>query len=85
MKIYLVGLDLAYPGGINYAHGVSQKRMETKKGDCRVKSVDGKMVETSQVFDLFRQAIEKQLENNPEVDFINLSKHGALIKGARKP
>ena len=84
-RIYLAGLDLAYPGGINYAIGVSHERLETQKGDFLVKAVDGKTVETSPVFDLFRQAIEVQIANNPDVDFINLSKHGALIKGARKP
>ncbi len=83
-RIYLVGLDLAYPGGISYANGVSQIREENKKGNSTVKSVDGTIVESCQAFDMFRQIIEKQIEKHPEVDFINMSQHGALIKGARK-
>ncbi len=82
-KIYLVGLDLAYPGGVSYASGVSQKRTEDRGGDLLVKSVDGSMVYTSHVFDLFRIAVEQTIQKHPEVDFINLSRHGALIKGAK--
>lgn len=84
-RIFLAGLDLAYPGGINYAHGVSHKREEKRKGNCQVRSADGSMVETSQAFDLFRHSIEEQIKKNPNIDFINLSKHGALIKGAHQP
>lgn len=83
-KIYLVGLDLAYPGGISYANGVSQKREENKKGNSTVKSVDGTIIESCQAFDMFRQIIEKQISDHPDVDFINMSSHGALIKGAKK-
>ncbi|RKM60399.1 DUF115 domain-containing protein [Butyrivibrio sp. CB08] len=80
-KFYLAGLDLAYPGGVSYAHGVAHERVENKQGNCSVESVDGTMVETSQVFDLFRRTIEEQISVHPDLEFINLSKHGALIHG----
>ena len=84
-KIYLVGLDLGYPGGVSYAKGVSQKREEGKKGNCQVKSVDGRMIESNQVFDMFITIIERQIAAHPEVTFINMSPNGALIRGAKKP
>lgn len=84
-KIYLVGLDLGYPGGITYAKSVSHKREEGKKGNCTVRSVNGKMIETNQVFDMFRGIIEEQIAHHPETKFVNMSKNGALIKGAKKP
>lgn len=82
-RVYLIGLDLAYPGGISYATGVSQKRVEDRGGDLKVMSVDGTEVYTSRVFDMFRIAVETKVEKHPEVSFINMSKHGALIKGAK--
>ncbi|WP_027216537.1 motility associated factor glycosyltransferase family protein [Butyrivibrio fibrisolvens] len=84
-KIFLVGLDLAFPGGISYAKGVSQKREEGKKGNSTVQSVDGKIIASNQTFDMFRTIIEQQIAKHPEVTFINMSPHGALIKGAKNP
>ncbi len=82
-KVYLIGLDLAYPGGINYANGVSQKRVDGMDEGLLVKSVDGSMVQTSDVFDMFRIAVEQKIERHPEVSFINMSKHGAYIEGTK--
>ncbi len=81
-KIHLVGLDLAYPDGISYARGVSQARSEDRKGDCQVMSVEGRMIDSSKVFDMFRGEIEAQIALHPDIEFINHSRNGALIKGA---
>ena len=82
-KIYLLGLDLGYPGGQNYAKGMPHETMSDKRGAMKVKSVDGSMIETSAAFNLFRIGIEQKIADNADVDFINMSKHGAYIEGAK--
>lgn len=82
-KMYFVGLDLGYPGGKHHADGIGVDTSKTRTGDLAVKSVDGGMVDTTYTFVQFRERIEDIIANNPQVEFINMSKHGALIKGSR--
>lgn len=81
-KIYLVGQDLAYPGGQKYAKYMPHEEAPNAKWEMQVPSVDGGMVDTCEAFDWFRKAIEYQIAKYDHVKFINLSKHGAMIKGA---
>ncbi len=84
-KVYLVGLDLAFPGGEVHADGMPHEKFGYKSEAMLVPSVNERVVETTPVFNDFRLGIEQILERNPEIDFINMSKDGALIKGARRP
>ncbi len=80
-KIYLVGQDLAFPSGRKYAKNMPHDEAPNEKWEIQVQSVDGSMVYTSEVFDWLRKSLEWQIEKNKNIKFINLSKHGALIKG----
>lgn len=81
-KIYLVGQDLAYPGGRKYAGNMPHAECPDAKWDMQVPSVDGSMVDTCEAFDWFRKAIESQIAKYDYIAFENMSKHGAYIKGA---
>ncbi len=80
-RIHLVGLDLAYPDGFNYAHGMAHERTQKTDITMSVASVDGGTVGTNEVFDIFRKAIEKQVARHKNIQFINHSSHGAVISG----
>ena len=80
-KIYLVGQDLAYPDGKSYAAGMPYVADASKRGTMLVPSVDGGMVPTSEAFNWFRIGIETQIARYRDVEFVNLSMHGAFIKG----
>ena len=80
-KVYLVGQDLAYPEEKAYAGGMPYFVDAKARCTMRVPSVDGGMVATSNAFNWFRQGLESQISRHPDISFINLSRHGALIKG----
>lgn len=77
-EIIFVGQDLGFvdnkshAGTINYVQedGVYKK----------VESVDGSMINTNDGYMYFKRQIEKEIEENPDVRFINCS-NGARIKG----
>ncbi len=86
VRIYLVGQDLAYPSGQMYAKGMPHANTaENAKWDIMVPSVNGEMVYSCEAFEWFRKALEFQIRKYNNVDFINMSKIGALIKGANPP
>ncbi|MCR5671752.1 MAG: DUF115 domain-containing protein [Butyrivibrio sp.] len=81
-KVYLVGVDLAYPGGKNYAGGMPHDTVNNAKGGVQVPSVDGKMVDTVPVFLTFISIVEKKIADCKQTQFYNMSKNGALLRGA---
>ena len=83
-KVYLVGQDLAYPDGKTYAAGMPYVAEAQSRGTMLVPSADGGMVPTSEAFNWFRIGLETQIASYPDVRFVNLSRHGALIKGCVK-
>lgn len=80
-KIYLIGLDLAYPEGKNYAGGAAHELSQVKRNRITVKDVNGKDVETVPTFITFKKIIEKKIADNSNIIFYNLSKQGAFING----
>ena len=80
-KVYLVGQDLAYPEGRKYASGMPHEEKAADQYEIKVPSVDGKMVDTCEVFLWFKKALEYQISKHPNIKYINMSKHGALIEG----
>lgn len=80
-KIYMVGQDLAYPAGQKYAANMPQE-LSPGPSHIQVKSVDGSLVETCEAFKWFRKAIESQIRKYDQIEFINMSEHGAYIDGA---
>lgn len=82
-KIYLVGLDLAFPGGNVHAKEMPHDKIAYKHEAIMVPSMSGGMVETTPVFNDFRLGVEEIISRNPKVEFINMSRDGAVIKGAK--
>lgn len=81
-SIELIGLDLAYPNGDSHAAGtMDYKKVNTEKMEM-VPSVNGDLVPTTHVFKVYIQNVEKIIERDSNIIFYNLSKEGALIKGA---
>ncbi|MCR5128364.1 MAG: DUF115 domain-containing protein [Lachnospiraceae bacterium] len=83
-KVYLVGQDLAYPDGRTYAAGMPYATEGQSRGTMPVTSVDDGTVLTSEAFNWFRIGLETQIARHPDIAFVNLSKHGALIRGCVK-
>ncbi len=83
-RIFLIGSDLAYAGGKNYADGLAHDKDEGATGvqaDVYVKAVDGGMVRTNPLYNVFRSIMETQIAIHSDVEVINLSSSGALIAG----
>lgn len=81
-KIIFVGLDLAYPNNLVHAEGTSRRKLvEDDNGLITVKDIHGKNIKTNKHLDLYRRWIEKRIEACKEVQFIDATEGGALIKG----
>ncbi|MBR3516839.1 MAG: DUF115 domain-containing protein [Lachnospiraceae bacterium] len=83
-KVYLVGQDLAYPDGKTYAEGMPYHADAESRGSVLVPAVHGGMVPTSEAFCWFRMGLEEQIARYDQVEFFNLSKNGALIRGCKE-
>lgn len=81
-KIFLIGADLSYPGGVTYAdsvgHSVNKVTGELKE---TVISMDDIAIPSSIVFQEYKFMIENQIAEHPDVEVINRSFHGAYLKG----
>ncbi len=79
-QIYLVGVDLGFPGGKTHAEGVAHSGEEVQ-GELEAPSNDGGTVRTNAVYEMFREDLERQIARHPEVPVYNLSAHGRVIAG----
>ena len=77
-KVYMVGVDYAYPGGKSYADGVAHGASEIQ-GDRMIRSNSGGEVSTNMTFELFRGDTERLLKVYERIPVHNLSKEGAYI------
>lgn len=84
-KVYMIGSDLAYSGDRNFADGVAHGEKEGMLNSIMVESTDGSMVATEYLYNEYRGMIERQIYDHPDVPVINMSEHGALIKGTLRP
>lgn len=80
--IEMVGMDLAFPGDKQYAGDKNNYRNNQLQDDLFVRATDGQTVRTVDTFNIFRSDIEKQIFRNSDIEFENLSPHGALINGS---
>lgn len=81
-RIELIGLDLSFPGGKHHADGIGVDVSGNVSGNLEVVDVNGGLVSTNLTFDKFRREIEIQIDKYPEIEFVNLSKEGAFIRGS---
>lgn len=84
-EIIFLGQDLALINGKN--HTKSYEKMHLDKNESQYKLIDvhgveGRMVKTIQSYMLFKNSIERIIDSNRHIQFINCSK-GVLIKGTR--
>lgn len=88
--IIFIGQDLAFKEDKIYADvsehkSVNDGNSEYKlQKDIYVEGVNGDMVKTIDLFNLFRLNIEKLIVKNPEIEFINATEGGARIKGTKE-
>lgn len=83
-RMYLIGVDLAYPGGKQYASGMPHASITDVGNDNMDVSMDGGQVVTTPTFRKFRDGIERQIASHPEVEVVNMAAHGLLIRGTKK-
>ena len=81
--INLIGVDLSYPNGQSHASGTMDFKVMPTEGMIIIPSVNGKTVYTTPQFMLYINELTELISQNPNIDFINFSTNGALIKGAR--
>ena len=81
-SVYLVGSDLAFPNGENYASGVAHGTKEGIVTPVEVDAVGGGKVPSSHQYILYRHFLEAQIAKHPDVKVYNLSRCGARIAGS---
>lgn len=81
-KIYLIGCDMGYPNNVSYASGVSQEAKTYSESEFTLRANDGSQVGSGIVFKGFKDQLEYQISQYPDVRVVNLSEKGAYIKGS---
>ncbi len=82
-KVYVIGMDLAYPGGVRYSGGVSVQNDPEMSELPFARSNDGSMVATAHNFLFYAEQMKDQAYFRSNVEIWNLSKHGLYIPGLR--
>lgn len=82
-QIYLVGVDLAYPGGVSHATGTMDYTEKKLDGLIPTESNDGTTVYTDMAFLSYREQIEEKIEKTPWISYYNMSRTGAKIAGTK--
>lgn len=80
-KIWLAGVDLAYPGGISHASDTMDRHCENKKNLIPIPGVNGQTVYSTTLFGIYRQYLEGHIEKYPQITWYNMSARGARIAG----
>lgn len=83
-KIYLAGVDLAYPQGLSHAEGTMDRSVVKTEGMIPVEGVGGTVVYSDRLFNSYRQWIEQRIESTPWITYYNMSRIGARIAGTRE-
>lgn len=80
-KIYLVGVDLAYPKGVSHASDTMDRGKRDVSDMKKVKAVHGGEVYADSLFIGYRKWIEQKIAEYPDVNVYNMSNCGANIEG----
>lgn len=81
-RIVGVGLDMGYPGEQTHAGDVGEKLVNTQNLRL-VEGVGGRQVRSSKTLDIYRRWIERRIESETEIEWINAS-NGARIHGMKE-
>ena len=82
-NIFLVGVDLAYPGGVTHAAGTMDRAQISMDGLIPIEGYRGTTVYSNKTFISFRRDIEGLIANNPGISYYNMSHIGAKIAGTQ--
>ncbi|MDE7224116.1 MAG: DUF115 domain-containing protein [Acetatifactor sp.] len=82
-KIFLVGVDLAYPGGITHATGTLDRTQISMDNLIPIEGYGGKTVYSDRVFISYRHEIESLIAQTPWISYYNMSNVGAKIVGTQ--
>lgn len=80
-NIYMIGIDLAFPGGASHAVGTMDYQMKNTEYLPVTKGVRGKKVYTDRVFLTYKTQIENRIKRENNITFYNMSAIGAHIEG----
>lgn len=80
-KIIFLGLDLAYTDLLSHAIDTRQRKVIDTAGIIETIGIDGKMIKTTAIFDMYRKWMEDRIKNVDDIQFIDATEGGALIKG----
>lgn len=82
-RIIFLGLDLAYPNNFVHASDTSRRELTNTTNLRQVRDINGNMVYTSKSLDYYRQWIEKRIANEQDIEIIDATEGGAIIKGMK--
>ncbi|RDY31259.1 motility associated factor glycosyltransferase family protein [Lachnotalea glycerini] len=82
-RVIFLGADLAYTDNLAHAAGTSRREHKGTEGLIPVKAIDGGQVYASKLFVMYREWIEKRIENVSQVEIIDATEGGAWMKGTR--
>lgn len=80
-RIILLGVDLAYTDNLAHATGTSRREHTGTDGLIPVKAMNGNTVYASKLFVMYREWIENRIQDEKDVEVIDATEGGALIKG----
>ncbi len=82
-RIVLIGQDLAYSGDVTHAGNVKKNISSENVGIEYVESVDGGRVKTRYDWIIYKDWFEESIRVLKEIDVIDATEGGALIKGTK--
>ncbi len=82
-RVYIIGMDLAYPGGRYYADSTSKGARDEAESSLWVRANDGSMVMTAPNFKFYANQVEVQKQYWSEIEFWNLAVQGQYVPMTR--
>ena len=84
-KIILFGVDFGFPGEQIHANPDAPVAFYSDAAKAGTTTIDGhgNTISTLVSFNQYRLGLEKFIRRHPEIDFVNMSRNGALIRGTR--
>lgn len=82
-EVYVIGMDLAYPGGLKYSSGLSETDDPVGQRYPTARANDGSEVATAPNFLVYAEQISKQVaaRRKEGIHFHNLARRGLYIEG----
>lgn len=82
-RIIFLGADMANTNNLTHATDTARRETMGVDGLIPVKSIDGGIVYSTRILSMYREWIEKRIEETTNVEFIDATEGGAYIKGTR--